>query len=55
MDLGVKETRTWILTKRRKYMEQESDGDTNCNWCTRNRSQRFSEKRGKRMGDRQGN
>ena len=39
----------------RKYIEHEGDGDTNCNWCTRNNPQRLGKGTGrlgnKRRGD----
>ena len=33
----------------KKNMEQEVDGDTNCNWCTREDSQRLGKGGGKSL------
>ena len=34
-------------TKKKKALEHESDGDTNCNGCVRNNPQRFGKQTGK--------
>ena len=46
-----KKNSTWTLSENSKTLEHESDGDTNCNWCTWNDCQRLGKGAG-RVGNR---